>query len=216
MTVVTLDANLDPSYYRAEASAGDLALIETFMASRPSVEERAAAGKYRWRQSHRRELSTKIAHLAECRSYSWSLVEQRTASGATVTADQEREWMVAEADEVKAEADLDLLVENVGQFSTIDNALLIGPDLEVLCAGYPIDVSGAPPDVFEASTIQGDPGAPFPLSRHGSRHRAAAVFAHTSPGGIAFLCSQDGDVRCLHRPVNRNYVLLWNLSDLDS
>lgn len=45
MTVVTLDANLDPSYYSAEASAGDLALIETFMASRPSVEERAAAGK---------------------------------------------------------------------------------------------------------------------------------------------------------------------------
>jgi uncharacterized protein (DUF2252 family) len=45
MTVVTLNANLDPSYYRMEEASGDLALIETFMARRPSVEEREAAGK---------------------------------------------------------------------------------------------------------------------------------------------------------------------------
>jgi len=45
MAIVTLNANLDPSYYRMEEATGDLALIETFMASRPSVEEREAAGK---------------------------------------------------------------------------------------------------------------------------------------------------------------------------
>ena len=45
MTVVTLNANLDPSYYRMEEATGDRALIETFMAKRPSVEERDAAGK---------------------------------------------------------------------------------------------------------------------------------------------------------------------------
>jgi len=45
MTVVTLYANLDPSYHRMEGASGDLALIETFMARRPSVEEREAAGK---------------------------------------------------------------------------------------------------------------------------------------------------------------------------
>jgi uncharacterized protein (DUF2252 family) len=45
MTVVTLNANLDPSYYRMEEASGDLALVETFMARRPSVDEREAAGK---------------------------------------------------------------------------------------------------------------------------------------------------------------------------
>ncbi len=45
MTVVTLNANLDPSYYRMEEATGNLALIETFMARRPSVEERETAGK---------------------------------------------------------------------------------------------------------------------------------------------------------------------------
>ena len=44
MTVVTLNANLDPSYYRMEEASGDLALVETFMARRPSVDEREAAG----------------------------------------------------------------------------------------------------------------------------------------------------------------------------
>ncbi|MBK2001377.1 hypothetical protein JG678_08060, partial [Campylobacter sp. 2018MI35] len=45
MTVVDLNANLDPSYYRMQAAAGDMALVETFMAKRPSVEAREAAGK---------------------------------------------------------------------------------------------------------------------------------------------------------------------------
>ena len=45
MTVVTLNADLNPSYYRMEEASGDLALVETFMARRPSVDERQAAGK---------------------------------------------------------------------------------------------------------------------------------------------------------------------------
>ena len=45
MTVVTLDANNDPSYCRMMDATGDRALIETFMARRPSTEEREAAGK---------------------------------------------------------------------------------------------------------------------------------------------------------------------------
>jgi uncharacterized protein (DUF2252 family) len=45
MTVVNLHANIDQSYYRMMAADGELALVENFMAKRPSVEERAAAGK---------------------------------------------------------------------------------------------------------------------------------------------------------------------------
>src|SRR5258708_7796892 len=45
MTVVSLQANIDQSYYRMLAAKGELALVENFMAKRPSVEERVAAGK---------------------------------------------------------------------------------------------------------------------------------------------------------------------------
>ena len=45
MTIVNLNANLDPSYYRMEEATGDRELIDTFMSKRPSVEERDAAGK---------------------------------------------------------------------------------------------------------------------------------------------------------------------------
>ncbi len=45
MNVVDLQANIDQSYYRMLAADGDLALVANFMARRPSVEERAAAGK---------------------------------------------------------------------------------------------------------------------------------------------------------------------------
>ena len=45
MTAVKLTADLDPSYQRLHEAVGENALTETFMAPRPSVEERAAAGK---------------------------------------------------------------------------------------------------------------------------------------------------------------------------
>ena len=45
MTIVDLRANIDPSYYRLLTGQERGKLNETFMARRPSVEERLAAGK---------------------------------------------------------------------------------------------------------------------------------------------------------------------------
>jgi uncharacterized protein (DUF2252 family) len=45
MTVVDLDANLDRTYYRMHASTGEGELAESFMAPRPTVKQRVAAGK---------------------------------------------------------------------------------------------------------------------------------------------------------------------------
>jgi uncharacterized protein (DUF2252 family) len=45
MTFVTLGANLDQTYRRLHETGGDIGLVETFTARRPSVEARAAAGK---------------------------------------------------------------------------------------------------------------------------------------------------------------------------
>jgi uncharacterized protein (DUF2252 family) len=45
MTVARLDADLDRTYYRMHDARDEQALVDTFMAARPSVNERLAAGK---------------------------------------------------------------------------------------------------------------------------------------------------------------------------
>ena len=45
MTAVKLTANIDPAYLRMHGAVAEKALVQTFMKPRPSVEERAAAGK---------------------------------------------------------------------------------------------------------------------------------------------------------------------------
>ena len=45
MTMVNLQSNVDPSFYRMATAQGRLALVESFTAKRPSIRERLAAGK---------------------------------------------------------------------------------------------------------------------------------------------------------------------------
>lgn len=45
MSVVELSANIDPTYHRMHDAVGKMALVDTFMAPRPSLKERLAAGK---------------------------------------------------------------------------------------------------------------------------------------------------------------------------
>jgi uncharacterized protein (DUF2252 family) len=45
MSVVDLSANIDQTYHRMHDADGKMALVETFMARRPSLDERVAAGK---------------------------------------------------------------------------------------------------------------------------------------------------------------------------
>ena len=45
MSISSLRANIDPTYHRMVSATGELALVESFTAKRPSVAERLAAGK---------------------------------------------------------------------------------------------------------------------------------------------------------------------------
>ncbi|WP_437326825.1 putative sensor domain DACNV-containing protein [Sorangium sp. So ce381] len=193
-------------------SAGNHGGLIAFLPESPEMDRQAALGKYRLPPAHRRALAAKTAELALRRAHLQDLCGRLDGSTAPITDDDRFERMVAEDDERRTEDALDALIDNIGQLSTVDNALLLGPNLEILCAGYPIKVSKAALAVYEAVTLEGKRGRRFPLRRHGSRHRAAATFATLFPGGIAFLCSQDGDLRCLLRPPGEEHVLLWNLS----
>lgn len=193
-------------------AAGDHGGLVALLPAPHDVEKEASAGKYRFSAAYRHILSTRLADVAKSHAYNWKLAWSDTKSETPKTAEEEFEDEVAQDDEKIARRDFEALLQNIGQFSTIDNALLIGPELELLCAGYPISVGKRRPIVYEAATLDGARGARFPLLRHGSRHRAAATFAKRFPGALAFLCSQDGDLRCFHRLPGKEHVLLWNLS----
>lgn len=110
--------------------------------------------------------------------------------------------------------DLSELAQNIGMLTTVDNALLLGPDLEIVSAGYQVTQREPAPRVREVSTLDASGQLKdFPLERHGSRHRAAADFATSFPGAVVLLLSQDGAVRCFLRPQDQdaNEVWLWNI-----
>ncbi|HYO55789.1 hypothetical protein [Archangium sp.] len=159
-------------------------------------------------RSSRTLLSTKLREFAVARRRSFELRSKHREDSSRT--EEERMALKAEKETKKA---LDSTIENIGRLTAMDNALLIGPDLEVLGAGFPIPTpQEGTPEVHEALNLQGEPRAPYNISQHGSRHRAAACFAHQNPGGLVFIVSQDGPLRCMLRPsAQQEVVLLWNL-----
>lgn len=172
-------------------------------------------GKYSLPQEQGSLLRERLKRFVQARADlingAWR-AEAGRAAGTEAPEDPESKKAAAEHDDKSTESDFHALVESIGQLTAVDNALVLGPELEVLCAGYQIAIPrSGPPQVFEARTLQGRPGPHYPISQHGSRHRAAAVFANQHSGAIVFVASQDGPVRCLHRPPGKKKVLLWSL-----
>lgn len=113
----------------------------------------------------------------------------------------------------RAQVELAELAEDLGRFAAVDNALLLSGDLEVIGSGYPIPVptvgSGRPIVVEEALDLAASMRVPYPLERHGSRHRAAASFAYNERG-VAFVVSADGPIRCMLRI--GEVVVMWKMT----
>lgn len=176
------------------------------MSPRPAETE----GKYQIPAQSRHLLTSKIKGCAKVRAEAfWEFFKT-----SPDTINDHREQAVTRASRRIQDESLEALVAGVAQLTAVDNALLLGPNLEVICAGFPIKV-GELPTVWEA-TLEGEPCGTYILEQHGSRHRAAAAFAYQNPGGLVFLASQDGAIRCMHRPLDLDKVLLWRLRVLDT
>jgi len=167
-------------------------------------------GKYRIPRDAGPVLRNRLKEYVASRNSLEDLLWKR----ATPESDDEAlDKAIAHQDKEHDEEELDALVDTIGQLTAVDNALLLGPNLEVVCAGYPIPTQEQEEKlaVFETETLLGELSAPYAISQHGSRHLAAAFFANRHPGGLAFVASQDGPLRCLHRPVGQETIFLWNL-----
>ena len=166
------------------------------------------AGKYQLSPGSRTILSAKIKNYAEGCVYQGA----RLFEPPPVNDDEQIDMAIEHETLRIAQESLELIVAGIAQLAAVDKALLIGPNLEVICAGFEINfAASAYESVFEATTVEGDLSARYPIERHGSKHGAAASFAHQNPGGLVFAVSHDGAVRCLHRPPSQEKVFLWQI-----
>ncbi|MBN8231777.1 hypothetical protein JYK02_30115 [Corallococcus macrosporus] len=128
------------------------------------------------------------------------------ASPETLERRRERDRARTSFDNAKRE--LDALVEDVGQMTAIDNALLLARDLQVIGAGYHVS-SSQRLKVYEATDPAGVIRREYDLQAHGARHHAAAAFADQYPGAVAFIASEDGPLKCFYKVGDQ--VLFWRL-----
>ena len=111
-------------------------------------------------------------------------------------------------DDADSVAHLHLLAD----VASLDGAVLIDPDLNLIGFGVFMDViSGATVDVFV-------PGGGFRAASDaeigGGRHRSAAAFCHEHKKGIAVVISQDGGISVVASVRERARPVLFQITDL--
>lgn len=186
---------------------GIIAMLPVDAGSGPGVGI-GATGKYRFHPEDSTLLAKRLQDSLDARSHLANLSSFAGSNQPDAVAVD-----LAQNEERRSEDALAVLIESIARFTVVDNALLMGPNLRVICAGYPIVTPrGKAPQVREATNVQGTPGDRYVMGQHGSRHRAAASFASLHPRGLVFVASQDGHLRCFSRLEEADkMVLVWRI-----
>jgi hypothetical protein len=100
-----------------------------------------------------------------------------------------------------AEAEVRTLAARMAGLAAVDGAVLITDHLRIL--GFGVEVI-APANI---SSVQLGSGAPRDVTAYGTRHRSAFRFCAAYPRGTAFVCSQDGGIKCVRNSEGR--VVVW-------
>ena len=101
-------------------------------------------------------------------------------------------------------------LQRLAQLSTVDGALILTRELELVAFGAKLHV----PMKWTGQTVEGPDGSgytsrnPFPAERYGVRHNSAINFAAQCEGSTAFVISQDGPIRAFMR-FDEDTVLYW-------
>lgn len=99
-------------------------------------------------------------------------------------------------------------IEELGALTATDGATVLDRSLALLGFGIVLPVV-QPWSVMEALDVEGTIKRPFDLGTRGTRHRAAATYARTTPGCIVFVASQDGEMGCMYRSPEWDNAVLW-------
>lgn len=100
-------------------------------------------------------------------------------------------------------------LKRLAQLSTIDGALVISEQFEVIAFGALLNASDSSLECVEGPDGMGNQTfKPFDVNRYGSRHRSAYNFAAACEGSVVFVVSQDGPVRAFARMQN-GQITVW-------
>ena len=98
----------------------------------------------------------------------------------------------------------------VAGLTAVDGAVLLTHDLKVLGFGCKLPGLTSPaPLVIHAPSDPRHGIEPYDLTKRGTRHTSAAVFANKSQGRMAFTVSADGPVACFLRSQRIDAVIHW-------
>jgi len=116
-------------------------------------------------------------------------------AGEDLSADELKERELLRAERDAARDALDAAIEDIGELSAIDGAVLSGPKLAVYGAGYiiPGQTDVRPVRARDAAAMKREPLT----QSYGARHHAAVAFAQNHPGAVAFVVSEDGPASCI-------------------
>jgi hypothetical protein len=101
-------------------------------------------------------------------------------------------------------------LQRLAQLSTVDGALILTRELELVAFGAKLHV----PNKWTGQTLEGPDGFgytsrnPFAAQRYGVRHNSAINFAAECEGSTVFVISQDGPIRAFIR-FNEDTMLYW-------
>ncbi|QAT87622.1 hypothetical protein EJ065_6093 [Corallococcus coralloides] len=98
----------------------------------------------------------------------------------------------------------------VAGLTAVDGAVLLTHDLKVLGFGCKLPgLTNPAPIVIHAPSDPRHGIEPYDLTKRGTRHTSAAVFANKSQGRMAFTVSADGPVACFLRSPRFDAVIHW-------
>ena len=94
-------------------------------------------------------------------------------------------------------ASLDRRTKNVSRLTQVDGALLVTDRLRIL--GFGVEVTAPATDLDTVT----DGDAQVSIEDYGTRHRSAFRMCKASPSTVAFVCSQDGGIKCVRNTTGR-------------
>ncbi|HEY7241809.1 MAG TPA: hypothetical protein VH600_21735 [Burkholderiales bacterium] len=111
---------------------------------------------------------------------------------------QERQWLSPSC-VTKAQALMRTRLDALARLASLDGALLLSPDFELVGFGAKLRAPAWSGTVMEGPDGFGGGGKPFDASRFDARHGDAAAYVGAVPGAVAFIAATDGPIRALAR-----------------
>jgi hypothetical protein len=101
-------------------------------------------------------------------------------------------------------------IRTVASMAAVDGAVLLTHELKVLGFGCKLPgLKGPAPRVLRAPASPNENPATYDLTMRGTRHTAAALFADTRHGRMAFTVSADGPAACFTWSPEHKAVVHW-------